>query len=250
MTVGKKVLRLAEALGLTQTALADVMSISRGSVASYSARNNANPSRDKVAKLVEFAQESGLAVPMAWFYDGQDTPVPAGQSTLANERDSAVRLNEPQAIYGFAMRAAIRSWSSAMAGIDGEDGAFEEEPEPYEVPTAFLIGGTAKIDLHDIVRITGTSMEPRIEPGERVIFYRDSAIIDNSIALVQSPDHQVYVKAIKREGKRYRFDSLGKGACFDDLTNWTILGHAICIMGRPGEGKRNIEWDDGRYLRA
>jgi len=169
--------------------------------------------------------------------------------TLAKEPD-VVRESGSPILEGFAVRAAIRSWSGAMASQEDEEGVFEQDPEPHEVLTAFLIGGAAKIDFHDSVRITGSSMEPRIEPGERVIFYKDSAIINRSIVLVEDPEMHVRIKKIEREGNRYRLASIGSGATYHDLTDWKILGHAICIMGRPGEGKRNIEWDDGRYLRA
>lgn len=220
---------------LTQQDLADLIEYSHREHISNWEKTGVFPS----GKLEAISRAIGIDI--QWFLDGKDS-YPNAQVVIVE--------NDPATIAGFAQTAAIRSWSSAMAGFDGEDGHFELDPDPQEVPTAFLIGGTSKIDKHDSVRVTGTSMLPRIEPGDRVIFYQDQAPMTGAIALVQSPEHQVLIKAIRRDGALIRFDSLGNGACFTDLKGWKILGLAICIMGRADGSRRNIEWDDGRYLKA
>lgn len=79
-TVGQKVVQVQETLGWTQERLAGILGVSRGTVSTYKKRANANPSVDKVQRLVEIltsGQKSGREVITSWLFDGQRSDIPA-----------------------------------------------------------------------------------------------------------------------------------------------------------------------------
>jgi len=159
-------------------------------------------------------------------------------------------LSDRKTIEGFTTTAAIRSWRGALAGFNGEE-CYLWEDGVFEVPTAFMIGGPAKIDQHDVVRVSGMSMSPRVLSGDRVIIYRDPTLIRNSIVLATSPELKVYLKVLRHVCDRWELDSLGLGDHFPDLTGWKVHGYAITILrSDDDEPGPNVEWRTGKPLRA
>lgn len=153
---------------------------------------------------------------------------------------------------GFGVTVAIRSWRGAMAAASPDDECpFDREPDPYEVPSAFLVGGPERAELHDVVKVSGSSLEDRVMSGERILFYRDATIYRDSIVFAASPDGRLFMKVIRKAGGTYHLASLKDGAAtFTDLDGWTIYGYAVAIIGDPEAGTRNIEWANGRPLKA
>lgn len=224
-----------------QEEFAKLIGIKRAALASY--ETGRNPIPDSV--LISVA--SMCKIPLEWFLDGQDTMPPLADQS---EQPNAKLLDDRALVEGFVTTAAIRSWKGALAGFNGEECYFEEDGT-FEVPVAFLVGGISKIELHDVVRVSGMSMAPRIVSGDRVIVYRDETLIRNSIVLATSPDDKVYLKVLRRANDRWELASLGKGDHFTDLSGWRIHGYAVTIIRTDDEEPGpNVEWRSGKPLRA
>lgn len=153
---------------------------------------------------------------------------------------------------GFAVTAAVRAWNGALASPLDAECYFEEAEERGEVPTAFLVGGYSKVELHDLVRVAGTSMAPRIESGEQVLIFRDATPRANTIVLAESPDHRMFLKVLRMSLQtEWYLESINPAVePIEDLSGWTVHGYAVVIMGEAGSKGRNIEWDTGRALKA
>jgi len=162
--------------------------------------------------------------------------------------------SDHQLVEGMSVMVAIRSWRGALAGSDANDEEpFVQEEYPAEMPSAFLIGGVRSLDRHELLRVVGFSMAPRIMPGERVLVYIDSVPRVGAIVMAESPTRSVYLKVLRRKHERFWLESINpKGPQDIPLDGWKIHGYAIAIMGDPGstESGRNIEWAFGQPLRA
>lgn len=139
-----------------------------------------------------------------------------------------------------------------MAAInDFEDCEFVEDDVPQEVPTAFFVKGPRSADQHDVLRINGPSMSPRIKSGQRVLIHRDDVLIPNSIVFATSPHNKRYIKVLREAGRFFELHSINpEGATFRDLAGWRIHGWAVAIWGDPEQGIPNVEWAMGAPLRA
>lgn len=153
---------------------------------------------------------------------------------------------------GFAMTVAIPAWRGVLGGNSLEDEAvYEREEDPEEIPSAFLVRGIDGIELHDVIKVSGNSMYPRVESGERIIIFRDSIPRANTIVFAASPEGRQYIKCLRQPGRHFILDSYAEdGLTVENIAGWTIYGYAIAILGPPGMGSRNIEWNEGRPLRA
>ena len=153
---------------------------------------------------------------------------------------------------GFAITVAVRAWESALAGMDpNEESYFDIVESPYEIPTAFLVGGIQNADRHDLVKVSGRSMSPLIEPGDRVLFFQDSSPRRNTVVMVESPEHKVYIKAIRDTGTHWILESINpEGQTFEDLRGWRICGYAVAIMRDPEGSEMNIHWPFGMPIKA
>ena len=220
----------------SQRDLAKVAGVPHHTIANWELNPPRRYNEEHLAKIAR-----ALNIPVSWFWDPEDRMVPS------DVRGAGERRVE----YGFTLTAAIRSWRSALAAIDAvEDGYFEQSETPHEVPTAFLIGLSSKLDYHDVVSVSGTSMSPRINPGDRVLFYRDQTPRPNTIVMAESPDGRVFVKVLRFVAGHFELHSIAAhGATFQQLAGWKILGYALAIMG-DHERNRNIEWDGGSPLKA
>ena len=79
-TLGNKVARLGEHFGLSQQLFADLIGVSRSTLASYKNRSNANPSQSKARALSE-----RFGVPFEWFLDGIDSEPPVSKDYVQAE---------------------------------------------------------------------------------------------------------------------------------------------------------------------
>jgi hypothetical protein len=153
---------------------------------------------------------------------------------------------------GFVVTAAVRAWNGALASPLDAECYFEEAQERGEVPTAFLVGGYSKVELHDLIRVAGTSMAPRIESGEQVLIYRDATPRANTIVLAESPDHRMFLKVLRMSLQtEWYLESINPIVePIKTLDGWVIHGYAVVVIGESGSRGRNIEWDAGRPLKA
>src|SRR5204863_107178 len=77
VTIIDKLRTLKKTFSLTNADLAEHLGVARGTVSSYFARANAKPSADKLKKLTDFfSWYYTVEIPIEWFLDGEDTPVP------------------------------------------------------------------------------------------------------------------------------------------------------------------------------
>jgi phage repressor protein C with HTH and peptisase S24 domain len=164
---------------------------------------------------------------------------------VAHEDDERIKR-------GFAITVAVRAWESALAGMDpNEESYFDIVESPYEIPTAFLVGGIQNADRHDLVKVSGRSMSPLIEPGDRVLFFQDSSPRRNTVVMVESPEHKVYIKVIRDTGAHWILESINpEGQTFEDLRGWKICGYAVAIMRDPEGSEMNIHWPFGMPIKA
>lgn len=200
-----------------------------------------NPKKWDVEKVAE-----ALGLPLAWFYDGQPGAPPVSQAD-----DRVTVVSDSRLVEGFSTTVAVRTWASALAALDSSTEChFEPTEAPYEIPTAFLVGGIRNMDRHDLVNVAGRSMEPVINPGDRVLFFQDISPRRNTIVMAQCPEGKVYIKVLRDVAGRWQLSSIAKdGANFEDLSGWTIHGYAVAILGDETTG-RNIQWPFGQPIKV
>ena len=165
----------------------------------------------------------------------------------------AVTVEEDRKILeGFAVTVAVRAWESALAGLDNESECFFEPTDaPYEIPSAFLVGGLDMVDFHDLVRVSGRSMSPLIEPGDRVLFFQDSSPRRNTVVMAQCPENRIFIKVLRDVKGVWELHSLNpQGAQFDNLRGWKIHGYAVAILRDPDGGNMNIMWPFGQPIKV
>ncbi len=169
------------------------------------------------------------------------------------EGPNATIVQNPQLVEGFASSVAVRSWASASAAsfADDDDAEFSRDPVGnYEVPVAFLVPGRDP-DLHDLVRVAGRSMAPLIQPGDRVLFFRDQVHKKNTIVLAEDPDGHVRIKVLRDISSHWELHSLSPDGCtFTDLTGWKVYGYAVAIMRDMDEPGPNITWPFGLPIKV
>lgn len=170
----------------------------------------------------------------------------------AAARIQAEQVRRVQPKPGYIVTVAIAAYKGVMAGHSlDQESYYELEDLPLEVPAAFLIGGIEKIDAHEVIRISGNSMASRVNSGDRVVIFKDDTPRQNTIVFVESPDHRLYLKCLRVGEAKFILESYSDhGLTVDDMTGWKIHGYAIAILGDPDSGIRNIEWNDGRPLKA
>lgn len=204
----------------------------------------------------ELANMAGLN-PVTYGSYEQKRPIPidvlARLRTLGydDSQGNATVVRESTVSVNFGGRAFIRSWRGAMAGFKDDIGCIEADGLG-EVPAAFLVDPT-KPDRHDLVRVSGRSMEPRVHSGDQVVIFRDTTLFRNSIVLATAPDGRTFLKVL-REGQtgKWELHSLSAdGAVFDDLRDWMVHGYAVAIIqADPLPGTANVEFGFGRPLKA
>lgn len=221
---------------LSQEQLAALVDMSRATIAKWET-DKIVPRKDQIKPLAD-----KLGIDPFWFFDQDQEALP----------EPVIEPVKSPLTKGFAVKIAVRSWVGAMAGNPEDEIEFVPDDVNHEVPTAFLVGGIERAEHHDIVRVRGFSLAPRIHSGELVLFHRDDTPRRNTIVLAENENHQVYVKALRYDtgSGRYQLHSISSnGATFTDLTGWKIIGYAVVIMGGHESGERNIEWNDGAPLK-
>jgi len=159
--------------------------------------------------------------------------------------------SDPSVVRDLASSYAVRAFRGVLAAGSLDDEPFYEEEEPYEVQSAFFVGGPANADRHVVVRVSGPSLEPRVQSGERILFYLDPTPIPRAITFVESPDGRKMVKVVRTDGAKTMLASINSaGASITDTKGWIVLGYAVMILGHEDAEGRNFEWRYGKPLRA
>ena len=234
VTVGKKVVRAIKWLGLTREQGADVMDIHPGSIASYSARDNANPSQEKVLKLVKYAEEVGNPIPLGWFYDGEDTEPPVVVSTHADKPEPA----DDGMVEMPMKKVPIVGAASAGPGTDGHG-----DEDELEVPEVMYRHGLTGW------RVEGDSMYPWLVPGDIVLVRETKREKPGYAFLVRTQSGEVRVKMLAHDPKKgFVFRSVNRDRFPDEeLATGELIG---LVTGHyHAEGTEHVIRSDDQGLK-
>lgn len=239
LSVGDKVRIARDAMTppWSQHDLATIAGVARERIKNWELSRSKRPNPEDIRRVAE-----AMNIPVEWFYDGKPGPPP--------EAGNARIVDDPRIVAGFAVTAAVRAYEGAAAGFDHDEPVFELVGM-VEIPTAFLVGGTSKIDAHDVVRVSGRSLEPRVQSGDGVLIHRNPTLYKGAIVLATNPEGKVYLKVLRQGGDGWELHSLSKhGSAFTDLAGWQIHGYAVAILRDEDEPGPNVEWRGGRPLKA
>lgn len=221
---------------MSQAKLAGLMSVDRSTVAKWEIDKH-EPGPSLLAELSNI-----LKVPHSWLTD-PDQGEPASNAEVVTDSKLSA---------GFAASMAIRSWRGVMAALNSlEECEFVADDVNQEVPTAFLVRGPSSAERHDVLRVSGPSMAPRVRSGGRVLIFRDETLYPNSIVFATSPTGKQYLKVLRENGRAFELHSINEeGATFKDLNGWQIHGWAVAIWHDYEAGLPNTEWAMGSPLKA
>ncbi len=167
VTVGKKVLRVAHAAGIGISELAEILGVSRTTPYSYSQRDNANPSQDKVARLAQSIQEThGVRIPLEWFFDGRDTPVPLGEGFSSPSR-LIVQEDEGR---GY-LRAGPKVQMAYFGNIPDEQGWHD----PFESAAVIEMDAKFAHARRFVGKIVGDQWHPQLCQGDLTVWHLDTS---------------------------------------------------------------------------
>ena len=225
MTVGQKVIQVIEELGLTQEAAASVMQITRGSIASYKARANANPSREKVRRLIQHARQMNREIPEEWFFDGERSPVPSGLVT-----PRIVPGSDVSGLFNVAIEPTERIPIVGRASAGPGSLALDETPTEYLYVSRSLVKGDCVAFVAE-----GDSMMPLIQPGDRVVVTKSNQPRAGLTFLVRREDGEYSLKQVKWDAatSQWMWHSLNP-AYAPEPAKGEILGLAITIWREVG----------------
>lgn len=193
------------------------------------------------------ALSTAWGFPLDWFWDARQVGLPPGYSGAAILMPKDSDEITKGIIYG--KKCLIRQWRGANAGTDNEELSFDLVPEEAYAIWGWVVDG--KPDIHDSFRISGESMSPRIEHGDRVIVRIEPDPPYGAIVAAQSPAGQVFFKVFRRGAVGPELHSINpKFSPILDLHGWECKGFAIAIIKEP-DGNRgfSLEWLEGLPLR-
>ena len=254
MTVGKKVVKALRALRLTQESGAEIMGISRGSIASYSSRDNANPSIDKVQRLVQYSIEKGKPIPEEWFYDGENTPVPVGSSTLTESPDygstSPAPGFDPPGPY--ADRQSYPKVGRRLFPLLGHIGAaeFPVDPGDAEDFVEFSDDLYSESPQRYAVRVSGDSMEPTWKANDFALVHPDRSFRTTSMYVAVQFECQPLIKILLRgtNGQMYLVPENPQYEPIPiDQEGWEMIGPVVGFRREFGS-RRYKEWGENYGL--
>jgi phage repressor protein C with HTH and peptisase S24 domain len=232
---------------LTQEELARRLGVHTSSVGRWESKGHIPKERlSRVAQILDVREE--------WFFDGSDTrPTEARRSADENPNVRGLRhdeLTRGQRLIVEGMWVALPVWRGVVAGVEDECAFVEaDEPEFREIPVFLTMG---QPDRHVLCIASGMSMAPRIEHTERAVVKLDPDVPPNHIVVARTDDNRNFIKKLSRSGThRLELHSLNEQfRPIIDLKGWTIKGGVVAILHAYEGGKPNIEWDEGRFLRA
>lgn len=233
-TVGKKIWKVAEHLGITATDLGHMLGLERTSVIAYRKRDNANPSQDKVQSFVKaLAEERGVNIPVTWFYDGEDSPLPENDKKTQKQI-----ISEPLGIYSFGYRN-LKYAGVVPCGNWGDPLDSEE-----------MIPISAELEHHKrfAATVTGDSCFPSLKQGDLTIWHVDPAPSTGLIVLAeQKGDRRCTVKQL-------RIDDHGQphlkpiNPDYDEPENgegWEVIARLVAVIRQGDRIKQTFARNEG-----
>ena len=160
--------------------------------------------------------------------------------------------SKSEQILSSGLMVAIPLWRSVFASDDEEEMSFYEpdSPEYREVPAFYTPGDPSNYVL---CIASGQSMTTRIDHAERFIVKFDPDVPTDHLVVAKNPNNAHFVKALRRSPVTRQLELHSVNGAYRPITNvkdWVIRGGLVWIRHNYEPGLPNIEWDDGRYLRA
>lgn len=172
MKIGERIRQRRESLGITQTALADRVGISKQNLYKYETGIIANIPSDRV-EAIAAALDTTPAALMGW---SVPPPLPSNAEPV-----------EPGSFVNFRVIGSI------AAGYDHE--AVEEyTSDTVTVPKASLRGQSK--EAYFALRVKGDSMYPKLEDGDTILVRRCAVVEPGAIAVVLYDGDEATVKKV------------------------------------------------------
>jgi len=230
---------------LTQEGVAQLLSVTREAVAKWESFASINkPPVSVVARVARLWH-----IPEAWFYDGEDTPPPLPADTPPGNAWVA-QVSREMAGHLSATEALVAVWRGVVCGPADECAFMEpDSPEFRAISIAYIQGDP---ENYVLCVASGASMFPRIAQGEETIIRRETNPSAGDIVLVRHPDGQMFLKVLRlaRNGRPELHSVNPEFSPITAVDGWQYIGIAVFIRHAYRPGEANIEYDDGRALRA
>lgn len=238
MTHGEKIAlaRKYQAPALTQATLAAKLGIDRGTVAKWETRETIpEKSLQRIAEA--------MAIPLAWFLDGQNSEPPNIRATQNPEQMGKAGLSLQR---GDQVMLAV--WRGVMAG-NGDCEFWESDSPEFRAIPSFLAGNDP--ERHVLCIASGLSMAPRIDHAERAVVCLDPDPPIGSLVVARRLDGANFIKILRRGAASLQLHSVNPDfQPIEDVRDWSLKGYVVAILHTYSGPGANIEWDDGRPLRA
>lgn len=252
---GKKVTLLKKQLdregyGISVEAYAEMLGVTRTGYYAYDRKTRpVSPPAEAIKQLTDrLLADYGVQVPLVWFFNGEkgDAPLERGDAKFLPNPESEAPTADAMAQ---GERVELPLWRGVKASPDVHAMLIDEgEPETFPVLKMFLAGSR---EPHVVGVAAGRSMHPRIKQGEHVVIRLNTTPSDGMIVVARKEGLGNYIKVYREFPDRVELQSLNVGyptIVADE--EWTYRGYAVAIL-KPYTGKgSNIEWDEGRPLRA
>ena len=230
---------------LKQWQLAKIIGVDTSTIGRWESRNSIP--NDKIPIL------SGIFnIIESWWNDGTDKlPIEVRRNQPFEpsnvEAKYPLELDRIEERMREASNFLVPVWTGVDAG-DAEECYFEDEGiEPQAIPSYFITGNP---ELFVLCRVRGMSMYPRIEHSERVLVKLDPDVPPNHLVVARSPDGRNYIKRLVRSEGKLELRSVNDAfSPIIKVDGWIVKGGVTVIWHAYEEGRANIEWNEGAYLR-
>ncbi len=258
LTLGNKVALLGEHFGLSQERLADLLGVSRSTIASYKNRDNASPDQ---ARARAWAERFGI--PFGWFLDGEDGPPPVPRDYADAERlargggeDARLTAIPPEDMtydeedFSSSETVQIPVWNGVVAGLDDCHFLEEKRPRRMHVPKFFFSRKNPERFILCLPK--GVSMAPRIISPDRVISFLTPDPPPNAIVVARREDGVNFVKVLRvdRMGEKSLHSIHPQFPPIERLEGWTLRAAVVGIWKPYELTGPNIEFNGGMPLRG
>lgn len=256
LTVGNKVAALGDHFGLSQERLAELLGVSRSTVASYKNRDNASPEQERARAWAE-----RFGIPFGWFLDGEDAPPPiprdwaeaerlAGRGTADLTAVAPEDMTYDEEDFASSETVQIPVWNGVVAGLDDCHFVEERRPRRLHVPKFFFSRKNPERFILCLPK--GVSMAPRIISPDRVISMLTPDPPPNCIVVARRDDGVNFLKVLRvdRMGAKSLHSIHPDFPPIERLEDWTLRGAVVGIWKPYELTGPNIEFNGGMPLRA
>lgn len=234
--------RKYNAPALTQEGLAALLGVDRTTLARWETKGSV-PDRE----LLKAAKTLGLSY--AWLLDGRDGPPEyAGETPNVRPTNRPGEMGRAGSSLQRGDQVMLAVWRGVIAG-DGECEFWPGDSPEFRAIPSFLASNDP--DAHVLCIASGLSMTPRIDHAERAVIRIDPDPPIGSIVVARRPDGANFIKVLRSGQTRLELHSLNPDFTpITELRDWALKGYVVGILHTYTGAGPNIEYDDGRPLRA